>query len=131
MAKSKNNNRFDIDFIEFSFLVCSTIPPRPIARAMFWHRVIDQYYNVLTKLERGNLFEWVCREDAFKHGIENKNEGCQLFYDRYNPDNQYKVKTLFKDKEDTVECFKYKDRFHTSRNTSIQEEFITEIEKIK
>jgi len=130
MAKTKQN-RFDIDFIEFSFLVCATIPPRPIARTMFWHRVIDQYYNVLTKNERANLFEWVGREDALKHGIENKNEDCELFYARYNPYNQYLVKTLFKGKEDTVECFKYKDRYHTTRNTSISEDFITEIKKIE
>lgn len=130
MAKTKQN-RFDIDFIEFSFLVTSTIPPRPIARTMFWHRVIDQYYKVLTKNERANLFEWVGREDDFKHGIENKNEGCELFYARYNPDNQYLVKTLFKGKEEEVECFKHKDRYHTSINSSINEDFITEIKKIE
>lgn len=129
MAKTKNN-RFDIDFIEFSFLVCSAIPPRPIARAMFWNRVIDQYYKVLTKNERANLFEWVGREDDFKRGIENKNEDCELFYARFNPDNQYLVKTLFKGKEGESECFKYKELYHTSRTSSINEDFIKEITKI-
>lgn len=129
MAKTKQN-RFDIDFIEFSFLVCATIPPRPIARTMFWHRVIDQYYHSLTKRERADLFEWVTREYAFENGMENKNEDCELFYSRYNPDNQYLVKTLFKGKEEEVKCFKHKDRYHTSRNTSINEDFIKEIIKI-
>jgi len=130
MAKTKNNNRFDIDFIEFSFLVTSTIPPKPIARTMFWHRVIDQYYNVLTKRERADLFEWVTREYAFEKGMENKNEDCELFYTRYNPNNQYLVKTLFKGKEEEVECFKHKDLYHTTRQTSINEDFITDIKKI-
>lgn len=129
MPKTKQN-RFDIDFIEFSFLVCSAIPPRPIARTIFWHRVIDQYYHILTKRERADLFEWVTREYAFENGMENKNEDCELFYARYNPDNQYLIKTLFKGKEGESECFKYKDRYHTSRSTSINEDFIKEIIKI-
>ncbi len=131
MAKIKNNNRFDIDFFEYSFLLSVCIPTVPIAKTMFWHRAIDKHYHELTQNERSRLFEWIGREDSFKSGIENNNEDCELFYARYNPDNQYKVKTLFKAKEDIVECFKYKDRYHTSRNTSIQEDFITEIEKIK
>ncbi len=125
MAKIKNN-RFDIDFFEFSVLVEACIPKRPIMRTMFFHKVIDEFYYVLTQDERNKLFEWINRNSSF----DLKEEDCQLFYDRYNPDNQYKVKTLFKGKEDVVECFKYKDSYHTSRTTSIQEEFITEITKI-
>lgn len=129
MAKIKNNNRFDIDFIEFAFLCAATIPPSPIARAMFWHKVIDQYYNILTKHERERLFEWIGKELSFENGLKNKNEDCELFYARYNPDNQYLIKTLFKGKEGESECFKYKDCYHTSRITSINEDFITEIKK--
>lgn len=43
-----SDNRFSIDFIEFSFLVEACIPPRPIARTYFWGQVIDKYYHVLT-----------------------------------------------------------------------------------
>ncbi len=106
MAKQKNN-RFDIeDFY-----------------------IIAKHLS-LTKDERDRVFEWINRNDRFTNGINDKNEDCELFYSRYNPDSQYKVKTLFKGKEDIVECFKYKDRYHTSRTTSINEDFITKITKI-
>jgi hypothetical protein len=130
MAKTKNN-RFDIDFFEFYFLLETCVPNVPIARTMFWYKAIDKYYHVLTKDERERIWEWMNRNDSFIKGIRDENEDCILFYDRYNPFNQYLVKTLFKGKEDEVECFKYKDRYHTSRNTSINEDFIKEIKKIE
>lgn len=126
MAKTKNNNRFNIDFFEFSFLVEACLPKKPIARTVFFHRVIDEFYHVLNKDERCRLFEWINRNSSF----DLKEEDSQLFYSRYNPDNQYLVKTLFKGKEDSVECFKYKDRYYTTRQTSINEDFITDIKKI-
>ena len=60
-------NRFNIDFFEFSFLVEACIPPRPIARAMFWDDVINKYYHVLTDNERQRLFEWINRCDNFTY----------------------------------------------------------------
>ena len=40
--------KFDITFEEFAILASVCIPPRPIARTMFWYNVIDKYYYVLT-----------------------------------------------------------------------------------
>ena len=87
-------NRFNIDFFEFSFLVEACIPPRPIARAMFWDDVINKHYNVLTENERERLFEWVNRCYGMEHGLENKNEDCLLFNARFDKENQYKIKIL-------------------------------------
>lgn len=124
-------NRFKIDFFEFSFLVETCIPPNPIARNMFWKRVIDEHYYEMEPNERSRLWEWINLNPKYKRGLENKNEDCLLFEARFNPDNQYLVATNYEDKKETYVCFKWGDRYHTSSTTSILEEYITEIKKIE
>jgi hypothetical protein len=127
MKKDNNKkSRFDIDFFEFSFLVEACIPPRPIARAMFWQNVCDKYYYVLTQEERTKLFEWIQKNPCF----DLNNEDCKLFYDRYNPDNQYSVTTEYNNIVEFVECFLHNGRYHTKSNVSINEDYIKEIKKI-
>jgi hypothetical protein len=122
-------SRFNIDFFEFSFLVEACIPPRPIARAMFWDDVIDKHYNTLTDNERGRLFEWINRNPCMQDGIEEGNEDCLLFNARFNPDNQYKVHTNYNDKLEVYDAFKLNDRYYIKKNTSIEDKFITKVEK--
>jgi hypothetical protein len=122
-------SRFSIDFFEFSFLVEACIPPRPIARAMFWDDVIDKHYNTLTDNERGRLFEWINRNPCMQDGIEEGNEDCLLFNARFNPENQYKVHTNYNDKLEVYDAFKLNDRYYIKKNTSIEDRFITKVEK--
>ena len=118
-------NRFDIDFFEFSFLVEACIPPRPIARTSFWYDLINKHYHVLTENERERLHEWIGRCNNFDINEEN----CKLFDARFDPNNQYIIKTLFKDEENEFECFKLNERYYTKKDTFISEEYIKEIIK--
>ena len=122
-------SRFNIDFFEFSFLVEACIPPRPIARAMFWDDVINQHYNTLTNDERARLFEWINRNPCMQDGIKKLNEDCLLFNARFDPDNQYKVHTNYNDKLETYDAFKWNDMYYTRKNTSIDDKYITKVEK--
>ena len=122
-------NRFNIDFFEFSFLVEACIPPRPIARAMFWEDVINKHYHVLTENERERLFEWINKCDNFTYNLD-KNEDCQLFNARFDKENQYKVRYQFQGEERTVDCFKWNNRYHISKTQSILEEYIIEATKV-
>jgi hypothetical protein len=115
--------RFGIDFFEFAFLVEACIPPRPIARSMFWQEVIDKYYHVLTENERVRLFEWITTNSFF----DLKNEDCRLFYARFNPANQYELEIEFEGKRETIKCFKWNDRFHRDKQTSIVEKYIVNV----
>jgi hypothetical protein len=123
-------NRFNIDFFEFSFLVEACIPPRPIARAMFWDDVINKHYHTLTENERERLFEWVNRCSGMEHGIEIKNEDCLLFNARFDKENQFKVRCNFQGEERTEYCFKWKNRYHISKTQSLLEEYIIEAIKV-
>lgn len=123
-------SKFKIDFFELMFLAEACIPQRPIARAMFWHKMIDVYYNQLTPNERERAYDWI------KRSIENRSESTKnhpdtvLFLKRYNPSNQYLVETEYNGKKEKHETFKNGERYYTSSKTSIAEEYIVNVEKI-
>jgi hypothetical protein len=120
----------DIDFFEFSFLVEACCGRRPIARSMFFQRVIDKYYHVLTQDERDRLFEWINRSSSFQYDLEKGEESCLLFNARFDRNNQFLVSTFFGGKEDKTEAFKYNGRYYTKINTSIVDEYITKVERL-
>ena len=122
-------SRFSIDFFEFSFLVEACIPPRPIARAMFWDDVINKHYNTLTDNERARLFEWINRNACMQDGIEQGNEDCLIFNARFDPDNQYKAYTNYNEKLEVYDAFKWNDRYYIRKDTSIEDKFIIKVEK--
>lgn len=123
-------DRFNIGFFEFSFLVEACIPPRPIARAMFWDDVINKHYNVLTENERARLYEWVNKNHSMKDGIEKENEDCLFFNARYNPNNQYKIHTNYNNEDEIHDAFKWEERYYVGKYNSIEDKYITKIEKL-
>lgn len=124
------NQRFgDIDFFEFCFLVEACCGRRPIARSMFFDRVINKYYHVLTQNERDRLFEWLNRNSGFIHDLENGEESCLLFNARFDKNNQFLIHTLFEGEEKTIKTFKFEDKYYTGKNSYIAKEYITKIEK--
>ena len=119
------DRKFKIDFYEFSFLVEACIPPRPIARSMFWDEVCDTYYHEMTDDERVQIFEWIPRNPNFKL----RNEQCAIFYARFNPKRQYIVHTKVGDSEETHETYRLKGRYYTAKNVSINDDYIVKIEQ--
>jgi hypothetical protein len=129
--EKKKYQRFKIDFFEFSFLVEACIPPRPIARAMFWDKVINKYYHELTHDERAKLYEWVNRNPSMQHALEHDNEEAIEFNLRYDPNNQYEIRTEFEGKEEIVQAYKDGDRYYIEINKWVSPEFIKEVIKLK
>lgn len=125
-------SHFTIDFFELSFLAeaCIPQPTVPIARSMFWKDMIDKHYHNMTPDERSRLFEWMQLNSKFKDQLEKGNKDVVLFYDRYNPDNQYRLFVSLEGYENGIEVFKNEGKYKTHENTSIVEEYITKIEKI-
>jgi hypothetical protein len=119
---------FQIDFFELAFLAEACIPPRPIARAMFWQSLTDKYWYEMTEGERIHMFEWLQKSWVYEESLE-KEEDTQVFHARFNPDNQYIIKTNYEGKAEEHRAFKMGDRYYIGRNTSISEEYIISIEK--
>lgn len=122
--------RFKIDFFEFAFLVEACVPKRPIARSMFFHNVIDKYYYEMTPDERERLHEWINRHSVFQDSLGQGNEDCLAFNARFDKDNQYLVTTFFGGKEGKTESFKMGEKYYITRQQSINEEYITKVEKL-
>lgn len=122
LHKANVSCRFPIDFFEFSFLVEACIPPRPIARAMFWDDVINKYYHVLTPDERAKLYEWIGRNPCF----DLSNEDCALFAARFNPANQYKLQVSYGDSPE-IDAFKWKDGYYVGKNVSVNPDYIINV----
>ena len=117
-----------IDFFELAFLAEACIPPRPIARAMFWQSITDKYWHQMTEGERIHLFEWIQKSWVYKESLE-KEEDTQIFHARFNPDNQYIVKTNYNGNEEEHRTFKRGERYYKNSRSSILEEYIISVEK--
>lgn len=120
------NRKFNVDFFEFAFLVEACLPEAPIARTMFFRSVSEDYYHIMTNNEREQLFNWI--QKSYKFDLEK--EECQHFYDRFNPDNQYKVYNNMDGEVDYHECYLHKGQYHLKHNTWIAKEYIAEVEKV-
>lgn len=123
-------NTFEIDFFELSFLTTACIPPTPIARAAFWDKLINEYYDQLDQQQRDNLFEWVNREPSMEFGLDKGNKECLLFNARFDKDNQYIVETLYNGKKETHETFLHDGRYRINKNTDVNPKYIKKIDKI-
>jgi hypothetical protein len=122
-------NKFTIDFFELAILAEACIPPRPIARAMFWQSLTDKYWEQLSEGERIHLFEWMQKSWVYEESLA-KEEDTQVFHARFDPDNQYIVKSNYHAPlEEDHRTFKMGDRYYIKRNTWISEEYIVSVEK--
>ena len=119
---------FQIDFFELAFLAEACIPPRPIARAMFWQSLTDKYWEQMTEGERIHMFEWLQKSWVYEESLE-KEEDTQVFHARFNPDNQYMVTTMKIGVTEVHRAFKMGDYYYIGRNTLILDDYIMSIEK--
>jgi hypothetical protein len=119
---------FTIDFYELAFLAEACIPPRPIARAMFWQSLTDKYWVEMTEGERAHLFEWLQRNSYYEESLEREKD-TQIFHARFNPDNQYMVTTEKIGVMEEHRAFKMGELYYKDSRSSILEEYIVSVEK--
>jgi hypothetical protein len=117
-----------IDFFELAFLAEACIPPRPIARMMFWQNLTNVYWNNMTEGERAHIFDWLNKNPWYPESLEKEDE-TKIFHARFDPDNQYMVKTLYEGKEEEHRAFRLNDRFYTGSTKFIADEYIVEANK--
>lgn len=121
---------FTIDFYELAFLVEACIPPRPIARAMFWQDVINKHWHNMTEGERAHLFEWMQKSWVYEESLKNE-EDTQIFHARFDPNNQYIVTTNHNNEEGKHRAFKMGNRYYTGTTKWVAEEYIVSVEKFE
>jgi len=126
VSKKKPVNIFEVNIDELCLLAEHCIPFVPIARAMFFHNLTDVYHEQMTNNSRQRMFLWITKQDKF----DRKDKDCDVFYHRYNKENQYTVSTDYEDNKMKHQCFKYEGKYWTSRTQNINEAYITKVEKI-
>ena len=119
-------NSFEIDFFELQFLAEACIPPAPIARSMFFDRLIDEIYFDLSDNQRERMLESVSRDRTFQKGSEQ----CRIFSARYDRNNQYRVWTRHNGKVEEHITFFYENEFRLKSNKMLNKESIYRIEQI-
>ena len=95
-------------------------------------RFVDEWYGLFTPQQRKNLRDWILR-DIYNSDFKPRFSCCgedTIFMARYDPDNQYRVKTLYNGEEEIHEAFLLDGRYYTKSNRFIAEEYITSVEKI-
>ena len=120
----KTNNNFVIDFFELAFLTEACLPPSPIAKHCFFMNTIDRYYFQMTWEQRKHFFEWITPKLNMEH------EESKMFYARYNPENQYLVKTLYEEKQENIEAFLFEEKYMLTSARRINKDYILSIEKL-
>ena len=118
-------SEFKIDFFELAFLAEACIPPRPIARTMFWQHLTDRYWHHMTEGERAHLFEWMNKNETYRESLEN-NSDTQVFHARFNPENQYEITTI---EDEKIRAFKMGDRYYVGTNRWVDQGHIESVEK--
>lgn len=121
---------FQIDFFELAFLAEACIPPRPIARTMFWQNLTDKYWDQMTDPQRTHLWNWLQKHPSYEDSLKEQ-EDTQVFHARFDPDNQYSVYTKYKGKDSVQRAFKMGDRYYIQRNKWIAEEYIDRVQKLE
>ena len=127
---------FNIDFFELAFLAEACIPPKPIARSMFWQDLTRKYWAQMTEGERIHLFEWLQKNPWYAQSLQEQ-EDTRIFHARFDPDNQYIVKTNFSGKEEEHRAFKrhgseadgWTNRYYIGHDTFIDEQYVVSVNK--
>ena len=119
-------SEFRIDYFELMFLAESVSPKGPIARSMCFDSFSDKHYHHMNEEQRLQFFIYVQKQPYFTLG----DEQCRHFYARFNPHNQYKVSCFYIGKAQTVDCYRFNDKYMVSRNCSINDDYIKKIVRV-
>jgi len=117
---------FKIDFFELLFLAESVIPRGPIARSMCFGSFSENHYHKMNDKQRVQFFKHVKEQSGFKQ----TNEQCLHFYNRFNPDNQYKVCCMYKGKPEIVYCYLHDGQYRVSMDSFVDRKYIESIDKV-
>ena len=124
---SLDDQEFSINFNELCILAEVCMPPSPIARSMFWAKLIDEISLQLTESQKAELFKLITEKSYFNKN----NRDAQLFYARFNPQNQYVVSVEREGEYQQFRCFIFEDNYRISTTHDIITKYIFKVEKYR
>jgi len=116
---------FTICFFDLMFLSESVTGGNTIARSVCFDNFSDIHYHNMSDDERKQFFDYVQEQ----HGFNLKKEQCRHFVARFNPENQWSVKTNYNGRVQWVDCYIYNENYHISKDRFINPEHILQAKK--
>jgi hypothetical protein len=116
--------KFVIGFFELMFLTEACLPQSTIARNTFFMDVIDAHYHKMNWEQRKHLFTWIGKKLNMEY------EESQIFYARFNPDNQFNLNTSYQGKKENVEAFLLNGNYYISSSQRVNNDYIKSVEKM-
>lgn len=92
-----------------------------------WIKLVDKYWHAMSEETRKNCFDTLVSNPEFPNMTQDE---VKLFCARFDPDNQFTVNTNYKGTVNKMRAFKWKDRYYVGSRASINDEYITSVEKI-
>jgi hypothetical protein len=116
--------KFVIGFFELMFLTEACLPQSTIARHSFFMDVINIYYHIMSWEQRKHTFQWIGKKLNMEY------EESQIFYARFNPDNQFNLNTSYQGKKENVEAFLLNGNYYISSSQRVNNDYIKSVEKM-
>jgi hypothetical protein len=121
-------NKFEIGRLQLLALVRYYTPiTSPMgAITIFWDDMNNNYYHNMDNSFRESIFDVVTSDKKFDINFKYH----KYFYERFNPDNQYRVTHTLYGEETQTDCYLSGKYYSLTRRDNIPESYITKIEKI-
>lgn len=120
------DKQFTIDFFELMFLSESVIPDKPFAKSQCFDNFSEVHYHKMNEQQREQFFNYVKKHPNFSL----ENEQCRHFFARFNPKNQYLVGCFHNGKAEKIICYRFDEKYRTSKDKFVNEEYIKSIVRI-
>lgn len=124
---SLDDQEFSINFNELCILAEVCMPPSPIARSVFWAKLTDEISLQLTESQKAELFKLITEKDYFNKN----NRDAQLFYARFNPQNQYVVSVEIDGLYQQFRCWLFEGNYRITTTQDIIQTYIFKVEKYR
>lgn len=124
---SLDDQEFSINFNELCILAEVCMPPSPIARSVFWAKLTDEISLQLTEAQKAELFKLITEKDYFNKN----NRDAQLFYARFNPQNQYVVSVEIEGLYQQFRCWLFEGNYRITTTQDIIPKYIFKVEKYR
>lgn len=117
---------FTIDFFELLFLAETCIPPVPIARTMFWRKLIDEHHDAMTERQRSDFLAAMMKNPRFDTGKQD----CRQLFCRYARQHQYRVKIDTGSTKGEFFTYFFNGLHYINREAWLPEKYIVSKEKL-
>lgn len=116
-----------IDYFEFTVLVEASWHAGTILRHTIMAKAINVWYHDLRPKDREAAYNFFNRIMADSKDLEIQ----KRFFARFNPNNQYEVKTKFNGLTVWTDTYRFEDKYWINTSSHLNEDYIITVNKLQ